>query len=313
MNYFLGKSRKEAFDKLKVFIANPGRFSLIVLGSRGTGKRFAIEKAFEELNLKEEQGLCLTSISFIEPINFPTSEDVLDELMKNNEDKTLIVEDVENLTLEQQRILFKAMSSTDGKFGIKEKYGVRIVFTSSKDIDALREDGNYLTGSFWDRISQLIVEFPSYKMEKESVVRDFRNTWEKMKFENIERYRHFADVPKNYTLEKFLEDNAEKFDGGFRDLDKLTCMYFNYRIYYYGEMEKIDEVTEKKVIQSVKNDFFSKSQMKGSSGNEASIFQIRPGFAMRDLLGQFKIQVRKWAKKEYGTIAKAEEALGLGN
>ena len=53
----------------------------------------------------------------------------------------------------------------------------------------------------------------------------------------------------------------------------------------------------------------SKSQLQSSSGNDASVFHIRPGFTMDDLIGQFKIQVRDWGKKEYGTISKAEEKL----
>jgi len=133
-----------------------------------------------------------------------------------------------------------------------------------------------------------------------------------MKFEEIPEYKSLAGLPKNDHLEKFLEDNADKFDGGFRDLDKLACMYFNYRIFHYADKRKIDEDIEKKVVESIKSDFFTKSQLQGSSGNEESVFQIRPGFKMDELLGQFKIQVRKWAKKEYHTIKKAEEKLGLG-
>jgi hypothetical protein len=307
-----GKLRKEAFEKLKIFLANPGRFCLIVLGNRGTGKHYAIEKVFEEIKTTNNTELCLEGIVFEEPKNIPNNEKEIDELLAKFQYKTLVIEDVEELTSEQESMLFKVLSTTDGSFGINNKFKIRMVFTSNKDADLLREDGRYLTGNFWDRISQLIVEFPSYKHESESIVHDFKETWDKMKFEEIPEYVSLAGLPKNVHLEKFLEDNADKFDGGFRDLDKLACMYFNYRIFHYRDKRRINEDIEKKVVESIKSDFFTKSQLQGSSGNDESIFQIRPGFKMDKLLGQFKIQVRNWAKKEYGTIKKAEEKLGLG-
>ena len=187
-----------------------------------------------------------------------------------------------------------------------------MVSTFNNDVDLLREGGKYLTGLFWDRISQLIVELPSYKQESESIIPDFKATWGKMNFKKNTEYNSFIGLPKNAYFEKFLEDNADKLEGGFRDLDKIACMYFNYRIYHYGEKRKIDDKIEKKIDESVKRDFFSKSQMQGSSGNDESVFYIRPGFTMDELNGQFKIQVRKWAKKEHGTIKKAEQKLGLG-
>lgn len=307
------KYRMEAFQKLKVFLKNPGRFCLIVLGSRGTGKSYAIEHAFEQIRSENDKKLCLEYLHFIEPSYIPNDQDKFDKFLSNYENNTIVIEDVEDLSSEQEKLLFKALSTTNGMFGIAEKkYRIRIVFTSSKDSDSLREDGKYLTGLFWDRISQLIVEFPSFKQEGENIIKDFHSTWEKMTFENIKEYESLSGLPKNASLEKFLEDNAEKFEGGFRDLDKLTCMYFNYRIYHYGDKRKIEEIIEKKVVESIKSDFFTKSQMHGSSGNDESIFQIHEGFTMDDLLGQFKIQVRKWAKKKYHTIGMAEEKLKLG-
>lgn len=313
MDFIGEKARMEAFQKLKVFLKNPGRFCLIVLGSRGSGKHYAIECAFEQILSDNSKELCLEDLQFIETNDIPNEDKEMHKFLRKYANKTIVIEDVEDLSDEQEKLLFKALSTTDGMFGIAEKkFKIRIVFTSSKDSDSLREDGKYLTGLFWDRISQLLVEFPSYKQESENIIKDFHSTWEKMKFEKIEEYKSLSGLPKNASLEKFLEDSAEKFDGGFRDLDKLACMYFNYRIYHYGEKKKIDENIEKKVVESVKSDFFSKSQMQGSSGNDESVFQIRAGFTMDDLIGQFKIQVRKWGKKEYGTISKAEEKLKLG-
>lgn len=306
-----GKLRMEAFKKLKVFLANPGKFCLIVLGSRGSGKHFAIETAFREISIGATREQCLQELRFIEPIEIPNDAKELNKLLKANEYNTIVIEDVEELKDEQQRLLFKALSTKDGTFGVGEDYNLRIVFTSSKDIDTLRTDNDLLIGLFWDRISQLVIEFPSFKKESSQIVKDFYATWSKMNFENTEGFKHFSGTPKYAKLETFLENNADKFDGGFRDLDKIACLYFNYRIFHYGNEKKILEGTEKEVIDSVIDDFFSKSQMQGNSGNDENIYRFEPGMTHQDLLGRYKIQLRKWAKKEYGTILKAEGKLGF--
>lgn len=311
MDFIGEKVRLEAFQKLKVFLKNPGRFCLIVLGSRGSGKHYAIECAFEQILPDNSKELCLKGLQFIEPNEIPSYEEELDGFLLKHENKTLVIEDVEDLSLEQQKLLFKALSTSDGTFGINEKLNIRMVFTSSKDSDLLREDGKYLTGLFWDRISQLIVEFPSYKQESENIVKDFQYTWKKMKFEKIEEYRQLSGLPKNISFENYLENNAEKFEGGFRDLDKLACMYFNYRIYHYGEKRKIDESIEKIVVESIKGDFFPKSQLQGSSGNDESVFKFEIGLKHQELLAKYKIQLRRWAVKEWVTVGKAEEKLGF--
>ncbi|QNA46476.1 P-loop NTPase family protein [Lacibacter sediminis] len=307
-----GALRTEAYKKLKVFLVNPGKFCLIILGERGTGKHYAIESVYKDISLTHTKEDCTVTLEFLSASKVPSNEKEIDDLFKKNENGILVIEDVEQLTDEKQELLFAALSTTDGKFGFNDKFNIRIVFTSAKDVDALREDKNQLQGIFWDRISQLVVEFPSYKDEAYNIHNDFKSTWIKMKFDKILRYKHFSDLPKNIALNRFLEEYADKFDGGFRDLDKLTCMYFNYRILRYGAIRKITEEIEKKIVQDIKNDFIGKSQLHSHSGNDLSIFQIKPGYIMDDLIGQFKIQLKKWGKKEYGTISLAEKKLGLG-
>ncbi len=307
-----GPKRMLAFQKLKVFLGNPGKFCLIVLGGRGTGKHFSIEHAFKEISQNAGLDRCLTQLEFWPSSKVPESTEDLDELFRTHQNQTLIIEDVEQLTRAQQDLLFAALSTSDGTFGIQEKFNLRIAFTSSKDPDALREDENLLVGQFWDRISQLVVSIPSYKDEPENVEKDFHATWRKMRFELTPGYEHFAPIPQNESLRNFLKVNAEKFEGGFRDLDKLACMYFNYRILKYATGKRILDDTEKEIVLEIKADFFHKSQLQSHSENDFSVFQIKPGFTMDDLIGQFKIQVRNWGKREYGTYSNAEKKLRLG-
>lgn len=306
-----GKERKEAYKKLKVFLANPGMFCLLVLGTRGTGKRFAIESAFSEITDINKEKLCLLDYTFIDAIDIPTEAEEIDAFLSDHTNKTIIVEDIEDLNEGQQKLLFRAMSTKDGTFGISKKFNVRIVFTSSKDADVLREDNELILGFFWDRISQLIVEFPSFKAEGENIIKDFKEVWNKMDFGKLKGYENLAAFPKNATLEKFLEDFAEKFEGGFRDLDKIACMYFNYRILNYSENKRIIEEIEKEIVSEIKKDFFGKTQLHSHDTNDLSIFQIQPGLKMDEINSQFRIHIRKWALREFKTLKKASEKLGI--
>jgi len=311
MSYF-GKKRDEANKKLDVFLRNPGRFCLMVLGDRGTGKHFAIESAFEKVKTQVNDELCLSSLNFIKAKEVPSEKEKINDWLGKYDFSTVVIEDVEELTKDQELLLFEALSTTDGSFGIDEKvFKIRMVFTSSLDCDSLREDGVYLTGLFWDRISQLIVELPSYKIEPENIVSDFKATWKKMKFGEIEGYEHLALIPNYFLLESTLENNAEKFEGGFRDLDKFACMYFNYRIFHYDDKKKIEDNIEKLVVESVKSDFFSKSQLHSISGNDNSTFKFEIGLNHKELLTKYKIQLRKWAVKQYKSVGNAEKQLGF--
>ena len=307
-----GEQRKRAYEKLKTFLANPGRFCLIVIGDRGTGKRYAIEHVFELIK-NEDQKDCLNKLIFYQAGEFPSLKSELSEILKENQNGLVVIEDVDDLSEQQQKLLFDALATNDGTFGFEKdnRYRVRIAFTSNKDVDTLRTSGDPLLGQFWDRISQLIVEMPSYQEEPMSIVKDFYVTWEKMKFENTVGYKSLSAVPKETALQKFLEDNAAKFEGGFRDLDKIACLYFNYRIYLYGKQRKIASELETAVLESVKNDFFHKSQMLGESGNDASIFTFERNLKHFELLEKFKVQMRRWALKEWKTIKKAEKELGF--
>ena len=140
--YTGGEKRQTAFKKLKIFLLNPGMFSLMVVGSRGSGKHYAIENAFEEnaksLNAKDKEILCAKKLVFISEIDIAIEKKALNALFKRNEFNTLVIEDVDKLRTEQQDILFNALSTTDGRFGIGEKFNIRIVFSSSKDLELLR-------------------------------------------------------------------------------------------------------------------------------------------------------------------------------
>ena len=322
VKYTGGAKRIEAFEKLKCFLANPGMFCLVVLGSRGSGKRFSIEKAFEYLkeSLEEEtqKELCLKGIKFVAALDFPNDKKELDELFKENISKTLVIDDFETLNEMQKLLLLDALSTVNGKFGISKKVDIRIVFTSSEKIGSLRTVSDATSLLLWDRISQLVVEFPSFQEEGSHILIDFRNTWKKMAFHKLEKYKQLADYPGLSQLEYFLQNRNAEFVGGFRDLDKIACLYFNYRIFHYGEKRKIDIAIEEKVFEDVKADFAGKTQMKEEDETVNYLFdfnEVKPSDEKRkhptldDYNIQFRIQFRKWLLDKHHTLSKAADNL----
>ncbi len=309
--FFKGKIRNEAFEKLKIFMANPGRFCVIVVGKRGTGKKFAIEKAFESHKRNmQNSALCLSEIIFVSSSEVQ-SEDMLSKIFHNNISKTVVFEDIEEMSSNIQNLLFKALETDNGKLGLELKVDIRVIFTSSVDIENLRTERSSLRGRLWERISQLIVEFPSFSDEKDNIVTDFKNTWNKMKFKNIDVSFHHI-FPNNTKLQAFLEYNASKFQGGFRDLDKIAILYFNYRILFYKDKMKIDENIENEIVERIKLDFLGKIQLQTDDDKSFNIFEIDWSLDWKDILKRFKKEIKNLGKKKFKTISKLEEKLGLG-
>lgn len=323
VKYTGGQKRIGAFEKLKCFLSNPGMFSLVVLGSRGSGKHFSIEKAFEYLKdtLEEEtrKELCLKEIKFVAALDFPNDKKQLDKLFQSNISNTLVIEDFETMEDLQKLLLLDALSTVNGKFGSAKKVDIRVLFTSSEKIGSLRNVSDATSLLLWDRISQLVVEFPSFQEEGLHILIDFRNTWKKMAFHKLEKYKQLADYPGLPQLEYFLQNRNVEFVGGFRDLDKIACLYFNYRIFHYGEKRKIDIVIEEKVFEDVKTDFAGKTQMKEEDETVNYLFdfnEVKPSDEKRkhptldDYNIQFRIQFRKWLLEKHHTLSKAADNLG---
>lgn len=310
ITYLGGEKRKVALKKAMTFMANPGMFCFVITGNRGVGKKYMIEKCFQDYlefkSLEDREELRLHGYMIINDLNCPVSDKELDALFLKNLNKTIIFENFENYTLETQKLIFNALSTTNGKFGISKKVNVRVGFLTSRTIGELRNGIANLLPLLWDRISQLIIEVPSLGEEGENIWEAFESCWSKMKFENIQAYKALAEIPRIEILKHFLEKRRKEFVGGFRDLDKLTSLYFNYRILIYEQNFKITTDKENRVFNSVVADFIGKTQMAQLDENTPYLFDFNniPGAKQGEIpeleyiLQQFKIQLRKWLEED---------------
>lgn len=290
MNIFKKKQPKErikSIERLESFLNNTGRFSILVLGHRGTGKKFWIYKKY-----MGKLVLHRVNAAVVE-----TSKTYWESQFKKANHGILIVDDVDQLSKANQEILFDGLATTsgDGKYGYESKeYEIRVVFTSIKDIALLRDTEQYLSHKFFDRIAQLVVKFPSFKDSSSNIKKDLQATWDKFKFNTV--------YP--ILLEEWLEkQNYEKvLHGNFRDLDKLCINWNNYQLM---------EIEESKILDYIINDFNDYYHFPEPKYEGVFDFTFSKDISYHETLHAFKVKYKKWAKKEYGTLKAASEALNV--
>ena len=288
MKYELEKQpekRKKQIALLKSFLSNPGRFSILILGRRGTGKKIWIDKVIPEIS---KENVVSVNAAICKP-----EKKFWEQKLKEANKGLLLVEDVELLTLDNQQILFEGLGTTDGKFGFESKiYEVRIVFTSSKHISSLRDTESYLNHKFFDRIAQLVVKFPDFNECGNFIDKDLKVTWEKFEFKTA--------YP--ILLENWLKTNAQRLHGNFRDLDKLCINWNNYQIMGW---------LEEKIFNRIKIDF--ENYYHFPVAKKEALFEVHfsQDKTYKDTLDDFKKQYKAWAKEEFGSLRSAEKVLGV--
>lgn len=288
------KERTEAIRKLEGFLLNPGRFSVLVLGMRGTGKTHWLRE-IQKCHSTEKHltGLVVVNAALAKNSN----QDYWNEKFKQADKKLLVIEDVENMSKESQEILFDGLSTGEGaKYGFGDKnFEFRIAFTSTFDIKTLRDTEEYLSHKFFDRISQFVVRLPSYTDSTKSIWKDFQLSWKKMKFEKSN------DMP-SIELRTWLENHSHELHGHFRDLDKIAINWHHYRIIGKKEDEILGLVTQ---------DFKELFHFPEHKSELSTAFHINGSLDWEGNLRKFKRHFKEWVKVEFGSLRKGEKKVGV--
>jgi hypothetical protein len=288
------KERADVICELEGFLLNPGRFSVLIIGMRGTGKSYWLELIQSSYSDdKHLSGLVMVNAALAKNSN----QDYWSETFKKANMKLMIVEDVEKLSKESQEILFDGLSTGHGaKYGFDEKkFEFRIAFTSTFDIKTLRDTEEYLSHKFFDRISQFVVKLPSYTDLNQTVWKDFQLTWKKMKFETNN------DLP-GLELKTWLEEHSQELHGHFRDLDKIAINWHHCRISGRKENEILSLVTE---------DFREWFHFPEHKSELFNAFHIDDSLDWEGNMRKFKKYYKEWVKVEYGSLRKGEKKSGV--
>lgn len=290
------KGRKAAINKLNSYLTNPGRFSILIIGHRGTGKTHWLK---ELQKVHEKSGFNLKSIFFLTALKANSfTEKKWEDLLNNNNKGLFVITDVEELTKESQSLLFEGISTGEGgKFGFKEKiFDLRIAFTTTKSISALRDTETYLTHKFFDRICQFAVKFPCYQRGDNNIWKDFKKTWKKMCFEK-------QNTLPGIELKEWLESTSIILHGNFRDLDKLAINWHNYRLQ--------EGFKEENILNLVQSDFFNFYRFPEHNDDIKKTFEIDEDSNWYDNKDNFKAAYTKYLKEKHGTLRKGAKEAGV--
>jgi len=286
--------RLEAEQKLKAFLNNPGFFSILLLGENGTGKEYTLKKIIGNNKL----------ITIKQPFEIGETEKEIEKLFEKD---YIIIKDSERLSENQQNILFKALSTTNGEIGLNNNKGLkRIIFTSSYSVNQLRESKEFWLDYFWDRVAQLIVKFPSFKDFSTEIKNDFLSVWKNMSF--IE----YPKPPEDVNFKEWLKTNCGTFAGNYRDLDKIAILWHQYRIIEYKNIsQKFKVDIEDRVFRKVRADFENFAHFPTQKSDTTNIVEFEKGKTWEHIERTFKSKFKAWAKESYGTIKNATEELKM--
>ena len=297
MIHKLTYDRSVVKTQLKYFIKNPGFFSILVLGDAGTGKSYIIKEVLNE-------DVANVKIGFYYPFEIGESEKEVSKIFEND---YIIIKNIEELSVGQQRILTKALSTSDGTIGLGTNIGLkRIIFTSTYDVTQLTEGNNNLLERFWDRISQLVTKLPSFKDISSEIYKDFQTIWEKMEF------KEFPKLPENGDFRYWLKESCYTFSGNFRDLDKIAILWHQYRLIEYNDsQQKFKSDVEARIFTKVRGDFEKLTHFPTQKADTSNTFEIVKGKTWEQIERDFQATFKAWAKINYKSIKEATKELNM--
>jgi len=289
-------TREGVRKKLEQFIKNPGYFSILLLGDSGTGKSYLINQVFNDIEKDK--------IGFYYPFEIGETNEKVEKIF---EKEYIIIKNIEELSKNQQNILFNALSTSDGKIGFgQQKDFKRIIFTSSYDVMQLRESREHLIDRFWDRISQLVIKMPSFKDYSSTIINDFKSVWEKMDF------KEFPKLPQDVDFSFWLKENCKTFSGNFRDLDSIAILWHQYRIIEYGDsIQKFKSDVETRIFRKVRADFEEFTHFPSQKTDNSNVFEFEKGKTWEQIERNFHSKFKAWVKREYESIKAATEELNM--
>ncbi|TAE73264.1 MAG: AAA family ATPase [Bacteroidetes bacterium] len=277
-------------QQLKVYA--DGTFSILITGEKGTGKTFLIKNTCKDIFNEEVFIFKYTNSNS----NF---EEKLKEKLKEANKKILVFDNIENISFENQIILFDCISTRKGGFFDvfkDEKITCQLIFVSNLSLTQLYNTEFYMP--LIDRISQQIIELkPLRKLNFDELKQGYESVWKQMKFKDKQE-NELPYVPNDEILNWLKTLNLA---GNFRDLEKIAILHWRYLI-FTEEQKKIFGVENE--FQFVKKEF-EKSNIKPE--NEFFVFDKNAD----DMIKDFRKQLVLWAEKVYSETPKILETLSI--
>lgn len=288
------ENRRKSIERLCGYLKNPGLFSILILGKPGVGKSHSVREI--QKNLPSGTS-CIDQLIEVSLKTVTPSKEAWEQIFKAAHNGILILKEVEHIK-PHDALLFEALTTHNGKYGFGEKeYSIRIVFTSSYSVDSLRKSEEFISHRLFDRISQLVVQFPSFDDANRGIWEDFTATWEKMRFEEMNR------LP-GPELKGWLEEKGHTLHGNFRDLDKIAILWHQFRLM---------EMPEKNILSEVKAQLQVFSAFPEQHADLGDAFYFQKGKSKKQMEEEFRSKFKKWAIITYGSLRKAAGPLDMSH
>lgn len=297
-------------ELLAHYLNNPGMFSILILGERGIGKtKWVKEIAQERLHKKVITANCaaFSDDTMAESELFGHKKGAFtgavedkDGLFKSAANQILFLDEVHTLLPHVQEKLMTALQTESsgvnkGKFCIRrlgdDKVNfvtVRPVFASNVPLAVLKKK---LLPDLYDRISQLVVEFPPLHSSKLDIYEEFKKVWRDMQF------HQYPVAPSLPEFKKWL--NMIPLEGNYRTLQNIAINWHQARLIEYKGNKDYDGRKEERAYAFVKNQISKFHSSKPEIRNGAS-YNFRKGVSKKEMQEEYLTAMLAWAFSEDG-------------
>lgn len=300
-------------ELLEHYLKNPGRFSILILGERGIGKtKWVKQITYEKLNVNLVTANCASfsddTIAESELFGhtkgaFTGAISEKKGLFKEADNGVLFLDEVHNLSPRVQEKVMTALQTESsgknkGKFCIRRLgdneatyVAVRPVFASNMKLSELKSK---ILPDLYDRISQLVVEFPSIQESKLDVYKEFQKVWVDMKF------KQRNECPFTSNFKEWVK--RIPLEGNYRTLQSIAINWHQGRLIFGTEREE-------EVFEFVKS-HNEKYHTSNSTVLPNSSYNFRKGVSKKIMEKEYEIEMLKWAFSEdgYGEVQKNVQA-----
>ena len=193
--------------------------------------------------------------------------------------QALIYDNIENLSLRSQEILKFYVENK--KYGTLEvsKEVPRLIFTSSKSFETLRNDRDLISKGFLDLITQTKISMPSFKEQKDSnIVEAFKSFYKKKFVDEV-----YPVLPQEF--DSWLRRNFINFQANYRDFDKIAIRL---RLFLFDnksdQVQTIDPIRMKLFLENELDDVIYGAH----TGEKSSIFNFGLEQGFESIIGRLK-------------------------
>ncbi len=300
-------------------------FALLLLGERGTGKT----RLIQEVEKNRQKYGFLPSMKIVRANCASFDDDnkaeadlfgyVKGAFTGADSDKTglfqaahggvLFLDEVHHLSQRVQAKLMTALQTNDqNEFRIRrlksdkeENVKCTLVFASNLSVNLLRQR---LYPDLFDRITQLIVEFPPLRDTQDELDTDWKNIWQQLRFEEQN-----LPVPTDAVFMNWLR--RQDLWGNYRDLQKIAIYYKTYLdIERREDKEALQHINRQHKVKSAAEFAMREfelyySRMPDESGQSHPYFNEKK--SPKDMEVHFRADFARWAQGKFGGIKQAAQ------